>query len=237
MRILALETSTLLGGVAILDETEGLVTEVRLNVRTTHSETLMTVINSSLQQAGVNVWDIDLFGVAIGPGSFTGLRIGLSTVKGFCYATGKPLVAVPSLEACAWNFPYSRHSICVMFDARKGEVYSAVFRWDTEGFERVLRETSVRPKELLMSLEGEVVFAGEGAVLYKELITDVLGSRAHFAPPQWMVPAPSNVASLGLAKAKRGEFSDPAGLVPFYIRKSEAEIELKEPKGDSIPQP
>src|SRR5512140_2634782 len=104
MKILAIETSTMLGGVAIMDEAEGLVIEVRLNVKTAHSERLMTGIDHALKQSGTAVSDIDVFGVATGPGSFTGLRIALSTVKGFAYATGKPVVSVPTLEAFAWNF-------------------------------------------------------------------------------------------------------------------------------------
>jgi tRNA threonylcarbamoyladenosine biosynthesis protein TsaB len=96
-----------------------------LNV-VTHSERLMTEIDHVLQQSGLTAHDIDIFGVAIGPGSFTGLRIGLSTAKGFSYATGKPIVSVPTLEAFAWNFPYCRHP-CIMLDARK-EV-CALFQW------------------------------------------------------------------------------------------------------------
>ena len=118
MRILAIDTSTMLGGIAIMDESL-LIAESRLNVKSTHSERLMTEIEHCLKQSGVKISDIDVFAVATGPGSFTGLRIGLSTVKGFSYATGKPIVSVPTLEALAWNFPYSRYPVCTMLDARK----------------------------------------------------------------------------------------------------------------------
>lgn len=226
MRILAVETATMLGGVAIMDESEGLVAEVRLNIRATHSERLMIEIDSVLRHAGMKIADIDVFGVSIGPGSFTGLRIGLSTIKGFSYATGKPVVSVPTLEAFAWNFPYSMHPVCTMLDARKKEIYAAVFRWTGEGFERMVEETSVRPAELLRILSGPVLFAGEGALIYKDFLTQA-ADNAMFAPPQWMVPSPSNVALLGLKKAKAGEFSNPISLVPFYIRKSEAELKIQ----------
>ncbi len=227
MKILAIETSTMLGGVAIMDETRGLVIEAKLNVKTAHSERLMTGIDHALKQAGLDISDIDVFGVAIGPGSFTGLRIGLSAVKGFSYATGKPVVSVPSLEAFAWNFPYSEYPVCTMFDARKDEVYAAVFRWKGNGFEQVMDAVSIRPVALVKSLEGKVIFAGEGALIYRETIAEFAGGDALFPPPHSMVPSPANVAYLGLRKASNGDFSEPAGLVPCYVRKSEAEIKMK----------
>jgi tRNA threonylcarbamoyladenosine biosynthesis protein TsaB len=232
MKILAIETSTLLGGVAIMDDSEGLIVEIRLNVKTAHSERLMTVIDQALKQAGMTASDIDVFGIAIGPGSFTGLRIGLSTVKGFSYATGKPVVSVPTLEAFAWNFPYSAHPVCVMLDARKEEVYAAVFKWKDGFFERIVGEMSIRPSDLVRTFDGPVIFAGEGASLHKESIIEIVGDNAMFAPPHSMVPSPANVALLGLRKAANRDFSESASLVPLYIRKSEAEIKIK---ADKIP--
>ncbi|HAM51608.1 MAG TPA: tRNA (adenosine(37)-N6)-threonylcarbamoyltransferase complex dimerization subunit type 1 TsaB [Nitrospiraceae bacterium] len=228
MRILAIETSTMLGGVAIMDESEGLLAELRLNIKSTHSERLLTGINLLLQQAGMKIQDIDVLGVASGPGSFTGLRIGLSTIKGFSFATGKPIVSVPTLEAFAWNFSCSKHPICIMLDARKKEVYAAVFRWRKKGFDNVIDATAIDPVTLLRSLADEpVIFAGEGALLYRDTIIEMIGENAIFAPPHKAVPSPSNVAYLGLGKAKDREFSEPLNLVPSYFRKSEAEIKIR----------
>lgn len=226
MKILAIETSTMLGGAAVMDDSMGLIVETRLNVKAAHSERLMVEIDHVLKQADMTASEIDVFGVAIGPGSFTGLRIGLSTVKGLSYATGKPIVSVPTLEAFAWNFPQCVHPVCTMLDARKKEVYAAVFRWRGNGFDRLVPERSVRPADLLMALKGPVIFAGEGAQLYREVITEILGGNALFAPAQHMIPSPSNVASLGLKKAAAGDFAEPIGLVPLYIRKSEAEAKM-----------
>ncbi|GAB4411129.1 MAG: tRNA (adenosine(37)-N6)-threonylcarbamoyltransferase complex dimerization subunit type 1 TsaB [Thermodesulfovibrionales bacterium] len=227
MRILAIETSTMLGGIAIVGEAEGLIMEARLNVRTTHSERLMAEIDHALKQAGMKITDMDVFGISIGPGSFTGLRIGLSAVKGFSYATGKPIVSIPTLEAFAWNFPYSVYPVCPMLDARKKEVYAAVFRWRGNGFERVSGETSIKPVELINAIDGPTIFTGEGAILYRGMISGIAGEKAIFPAPQFMVPSPANVAYLGLKKAMNGELSEPVSLVPFYIRKSEAEIKYK----------
>ena len=241
MKILAIETSTMLGGVAVADDSAGLIAEVRLNVKSTHSERLMTAIDHVMVQSFMKLSDVDVFAIAIGPGSFTGLRIGLSTVKGLSYATGKPIVSVPTLEAFAWNFPYCRYPICPMLDARKKEVYTALFRWDWDGLIRLTDEVSTSIKGFLERVsmtspltpftgdlcdERKIVFAGEGALLYKKEIVERLGDMALFAPYDKMVPSPASVAALGLKKALQGDFSEPVGLIPSYIRSSEAEIKL-----------
>jgi tRNA threonylcarbamoyladenosine biosynthesis protein TsaB len=227
MKILAIETSTMLGGIAIADDS-GLIAEVRLNVKSTHSERLMTETDHLLKQSGLMISDIDVFAVATGPGSFTGLRIGLSTVKGFSYATGKPVISVPTLEAFAWNFPYCRYPVCAMLDARKKEVYTALFQWDGEGFARVIEEVSIKVKRILEDIRllavGKIIFTGEGSLLYKDEIVSIMGEDAIFAPIDKMIPVPSNVAAIAMKKALRGEFSEPVSLVPFYLRRSEAEI-------------
>lgn len=214
----------MLGGVAVLDGVGGLIAEIRLNVKTTHSERLMTAISQVLAQAGLDLAEIDVFAVASGPGSFTGLRIGMSTVKGLSYSTGRPMVTVPTLEAFAWNFPFSMHPVCLMLDARRGEVYSALFRWKDDCYVREIEETSIHPEKMLARLDGDVLFAGEGVTLYMDIIREKLGQRAWVAPPDKMVPAPSAIAMLGLRKALAGELTDPMDAVPFYIRRSEAEV-------------
>jgi tRNA threonylcarbamoyladenosine biosynthesis protein TsaB len=246
MKILAIDTSTMLGGIAITDDSLGLIAEVRLNVKSTHSERLMTEIDHILTQAGLTLSDMDVFAVAIGPGSFTGLRIGLSTVKGLSYATGKPIVSVPTLEALAWNFPYCNYPVCTMLDARKKEVYAALFLWDNNGFIRLIDEVAINVLEFLKRFDENnppspplskgglgglshkrVIFTGEGALLYRDKIIEGMGGKAIIAPYDKMIPSPANVASLGIKKAQEGKFSEPISLVPFYIRRSEAEI-----KGD-----
>lgn len=212
----------MLGGVAIADE-KGLIAETRLNVKSTHSERLMATIDEQLRQSDMELGDIDVFAVASGPGSFTGLRIGLSTAKGLCYVTGKPLVMVPTLDAFARSFPFSRYPVCVMLDARRGEVYAAIYQWD-KGFIKLLEEVSAAPEDLFRDVDSPVVLAGEGAQVYRERLLALLGERAKFAPFEKMVPSPANVAMLGLEKNLLGEFTDASTAEPFYIRKSEAEV-------------
>jgi len=226
MRVLAIETSTMLGGIAIMDEDMGLVAEVRVNVKATHSERLMTELDYVLQHSALHISDIDALAISTGPGSFTGLRIGISTAKGLAFTSGLPVTAVPTLEAFAWGFSFSRYPVCPMLDARKKEVYAGVFVHEDGSVKRLRQECSIPPAMLVSELSGYegVLFTGEGALIYKDVIEEGLGSRAHFAPPHLMVPSPGAVAYVGLRQALMGEFTDPAGLSPFYIRKSEAEL-------------
>jgi tRNA threonylcarbamoyladenosine biosynthesis protein TsaB len=228
MKLLAIETSTMLGGVAISDDAKGLIAEVRLNVKSTHSERLMMETDHILRQSGLTIDDMEAFAVAEGPGSFTGLRIGISTAKGFSFATGKPVVAVRTLEGLAMNFPFCRYPVCTLLDARKKEVYGALFRWEGTGFVRVLDERSSGLSEMMREVAaaepGEVLFAGEGALVYRESIAEAAGTKARFAPSEKNIPSPANIAMLGMQKALAGRFADPRGLVPFYARRSEAEI-------------
>jgi tRNA threonylcarbamoyladenosine biosynthesis protein TsaB len=223
VKLLAIETATMLGGAAIMDG-DRLVAESRLNIRVTHSERLMKEIDRVLRAASMDISEIDAFGISIGPGSFTGLRVGLSTAKGLVYATGKKLVTAPTLEAMAWNVPFSEYRICPMLDARKKEIYAAVFKWSGSGFSRVLSECTLSVEELLPKLDSPTLFLGEGAALYRDKLLEALGERALFGAPQHMMPSPSNVAFLCMKKAEKGEFTDALTAVPAYHRRPEAEV-------------
>jgi tRNA threonylcarbamoyladenosine biosynthesis protein TsaB len=225
MKLLAVETATMLGGVAIMDG-DRLVAESRLNIKVTHSERLMKEIDRVLRSASLEIADIDLFGISIGPGSFTGLRVGLSTIKGLVYATGKQLVTARTLEALAWNVPFSGYQICPMFDARKKEIYTALFRWSGNGFDCALGECTLSTDELLIRIDAPTLFLGEGAVLYRDKIQSVLGDRALFGAPQHMMPSPANVAMLCMKNAEKGEYVDALKAIPAYYRRAEAEVKF-----------
>jgi len=222
MKLLAIETSTMLGGAAILED-DRLIAESRINVKITHSERLMGEIDRLLICSGLKIEDIDVFGISIGPGSFTGLRVGLSAVKGLAYAASKKIVSVPTLEAFAWNVPFSKYQVCPMLDARKKEVYAGIFRWHEDRFVRVMEERAIKIEDLCSSINEPTIFLGEGATLYKETIEAWLNDLSIFGRPQIMVPLPSNAAYLGMIKAKNGEFDDPIKLTPLYLRRSETE--------------
>jgi tRNA threonylcarbamoyladenosine biosynthesis protein TsaB len=227
MKILAIETATVAGSVAIVDDTKGLIGEVRVDVKIVHAERLMPSIEWLLKSSNISVKEIDAFAVSIGPGSFTGLRIGLSTVKGFSYATKKPLVPVRTLDAFARTLPFCSRMICPVLDARKNEVYAALYKWKDRTCVKVMPETAISPKDLLNRIKEPVVFMGEGTKKYGDLIESVLKDHAIYAPSSKMSPSASTVAELAIEHIKGGITTDPVSLAPFYIRKSEAEIQWK----------
>lgn len=224
--MLALETATLTGSIAIVEDSV-LIGEVRISVRIDHSERLMNSIKWLLSSSGISPHEIDAFAVSIGPGSFTGLRIGLSTAKGLAYATGKPLVPVLTLDAFARSFSRCSLPVCPMLDARKNEIYTALYIWEAGLCRKVISETAVNPADFLREISQPTLFTGDGAMLYRDLIRSTLKQNAIFASSSRMSPSAATVAEIALEELPEGGVADPAALRPLYIRKSEAEIRWK----------
>lgn len=229
MKILALETATIAGSVAVIDDNKGLIGEVRVDVKVAHSERVMPSVEWLLSASGLSIDDIDAFGISIGPGSFTGLRIGLSTAKGLAFSTGKPLVPVKTLDAFARTLTYCSYTICPMLDARKNEVYAGLYKWEDGLCKKIMPETAISPEELLNEIKGSgpILFTGDGTLKYRELIEKTLEKDAVFAPSYRMSPAASSVAEIAFETLEKGVLPDPVGIVPFYIRRSEAEVRWK----------
>jgi tRNA threonylcarbamoyladenosine biosynthesis protein TsaB len=227
VRLLAVETSTLTGAVAVLDS-GAVVAESRVSVAVTHGERLMAAIDGVLRAARCELADIDAFAVAQGPGSFTGLRIGLSTVKALAFATGKPVVGVPTLEALAWRLPYCAYPVCPILDAKKNEVYAGLYRTLEGQLEVLEAPRAVAPatlaEDLRASVTGSIVFLGDAVAPYAPVLVDVLGVRARLAPADLRLPSAVTVGELGSLALRNGEVRDPASLVPLYLRPSEAEL-------------
>lgn len=216
MRVLAVETSTLTGGVALLDG-DRVVTESVLDVRLTHSERLMVVIDRALADAGWELRELDGLAVAVGPGSFTGLRIGVSTVKGLALGAGLAVAAVPTLDAMAAALPYAGLPVSPVLVARKGEVYTSRYRWDGRAMRREWDYLALSPAALADRLDEPTILLGDGA--------DAIRSpHALAAPPPARRPSPAWVGALGLERLRRGETVAAAALVPLYVRPSEAEL-------------
>lgn len=187
----------------------------------------MPSIEALLDRASQKLSEIDLFAVTVGPGSFTGLRIGISTIKGLAWPLGKKTVGVPTLAALAMNLPYSSKAVCPVLDARKGEVYAALY--DTaSGSPRALLDDAALKVEALCDeiknrhLEGSVVFLGTGLDVYSKEIRERLPEAA-FASGLSSIRA-SVVGAIAYAGA--GEANEPMVLSPVYLRKSEAEIKF-----------
>ena len=211
MRVLAIDTSSNVATVAVMED-ELLLGEYILNHKKTHSQKIMTMIEQILSELELTVQDIDIFAVAIGPGSFTGLRIGVATVK-----------------ALAYNVPYAEHIIVPIMDARRDNVFTASYIWD-EGFKEIGEPEAISIDECLESC-GEfldTIFVGDGVKVHREYIKEKLGDKAIFPPANALNSRASSVAALALDKAKRGETQSYLEMKPYYIRKSQAERELEE---------
>jgi tRNA threonylcarbamoyladenosine biosynthesis protein TsaB len=224
MNLLAVDTSTWTGGVAVLKQGT-VVAEVQVTTRKTHATRLMSTIDSALTLADMDLKALDAFAVTIGPGSFTGLRIGVSAVKGLAFATGKPVTGVSTLEVLVSQFPGFSDVICPMLDARKGQIFTALYQWDAHGKrQRLTDECAVEPEAWLERISRPCLFVGDGSVIYREVIEKTIGPLARFAPPYLQGLRPSVVAHLGSEQIERGNTVDVALLAPHYIRKSDAEI-------------
>ena len=225
MRILGVDTSTSCGSLGIVDD-DAVVAEYALFRDETHSTRLVPAIQALLKEARLGLDEIDGLAVSLGPGSFTGLRVGLSAVKGLALAAERPVVGVPTLDALAFNLPFTSYAICPIVDARKGEVYTALYK-DAEGgqVEQLTPYQVLSPLVLLETIPlQKTIFLGNGVEVYGELIEERLGAKALFAPPHLRFLRGSTVAEMGLQRFKRGEQDDISSLVPIYVRPSDAEI-------------
>lgn len=223
MRILAVDTAAKSCSVAIM-AAGSLSAELITLKDETHSKHLMELIHKVLGMAGFRVGELDGLAVTIGPGSFTGLRIGVSTVKGLAHALNKPVVGVSSLDALAWQCADRSHLICALLDARKGEVYSATYRFENDTLTQKSLENVTAPEAAVEGLKEPCVFIGSGAQLYRRNIINVLGNLANFVPEDQNIIRASSVGFLSMEKFKTHDTSEAAGLVPHYIRKSDAEL-------------
>ncbi|MFQ5848455.1 MAG: tRNA (adenosine(37)-N6)-threonylcarbamoyltransferase complex dimerization subunit type 1 TsaB [Candidatus Methylomirabilales bacterium] len=222
MIVLGIESAGPQGGVALVGG-EGVIAEYVLNVEATYAERLMPAVDRVLQDARVTIAAVEGLAVSIGPGSFTGLRIGLSTVKGLALATGKPVVGVPTLRALAWSLPYCAYPVCPVLDARKKELYSALFEYRGVELVCLMEERALAPEDLVRRITRPTVFIGEGWRVYGALFREMLGGLA-IPPPGFRVASPAAVADLGRRRLLGGERDPVEELTPRYIRPSEAEL-------------
>lgn len=225
MRILGIDTSTKYAGVAVV-ENGVLIAQSTLQFMASHSEKLLPEIAHILEIMKIPIETIDYYAVTVGPGSFTGLRVGISTVKGLAFATRKNVTPISTLEVIARGFPHVEYPICPILDARKKEVYSALFQWENGKLLRIKRDAVLTPEALAEWIQVKTLFAGDGLSIYKDKLQQVFGEKAIFAESIYNIPSPAIVALIGFEKAEDGEFISARDLRPLYLRKSEAEIKF-----------
>ena len=226
MRMLAIETATLAQGV-VLAEDDRLLAELSYEAKGNRGGLLLPAVDQALKKAGLAARDLDAVAVSVGPGSFTGLRVGLATAKGLALGAGAVLVGVPTLEALAEGYVLQDGTICALLDAYRGEVYMAVFRRKGNTLERLSPDAVLAPEAVasaLAGVEGSVHLVGNGAARYRERLEAALGGRACVTEEGLRaVPSAAVVAQLGFRQLAGGNKPD-AGVAPIYLRRAEAEV-------------
>lgn len=217
--ILGIDSSAVTAGCALYDNGK-IIAEQFLNNGHTHSETMLPMVESMLKNAGVSLANLDSIAVTAGPGSFTGLRIGIAAVKGMAVGAKKPCIAVSTLEAIAYNFVGIDRVVCACMDARCGQVYNALFKTEGGTVFRLCEDRAIRAEDLskeLSDINGNIVFAGDGA----ELMHNFTERRYELAPYPLRYQRGSGVC---LAAAGR-DTVNAAALMPTYLRLPQAERE------------
>ncbi len=226
MKILAVDTSSMVAAAAIAED-DKLICETTLNNKLTHSQTIMPIIDEVFKLSELKPSDIDVYAVSSGPGSFTGLRIGVTTVKALAHAVNKPVVGVNALEAMAYNLPFCPYIIAPIMDARRGQVYNALYSFANGTLNEIAAPRAISLDDCLaevIRIGKKTVFLGDGVPVFREKIKTVLGDMAVFAPQNLNAQRASAVCEA----AKNKKTMNYAQLVPVYLRKSQAEREREE---------
>ena len=224
MHILAIDTSQKTVGIAILADNVVLA-DIYINSGRHHSDTLLPAMEKTFRLAGLQLNDMDLFAVTLGPGSFTGLRIGAATIKGLALATGKPVVGISTLDALAYGAVHTgKQMICPMLDAQKNQIYTALYRPNVgTGMERVREEQVIDVDRWLSRLDKDTFFLGDGAMKYHQRISMRFLSSSCIAEGRQNHVSAAAVAVLAQDQFQRGEQLELLKFTPRYLRPSEAE--------------
>lgn len=234
MRVLAIDTATVLASVALV-EGDTVIAESSVSNIKTHSRILMPMISKVFEIASLRPRDIDAIGVSIGPGSFTGVRIGVATAKGMAISLKKPLIGVSTLDGLAQNTPFADGIICPILDAREGQVNNALYRFEKYSLKRLTDYRVLSIYELIEELMGyteKIIMSGDGVFLYRDVITNALSEKVFFAPVNAIMPRATSIAYLASERIKRGIQSASGNVVPIYLKKSYAE-RIRENKNEN----
>jgi len=221
---LAFDTSSKTIAVAILRD-DVILYDAIINIDLNHSEVLLSAIDYACLQTRMKISEIDLFACTIGPGSFTGLRIGVSTLKGLMLATGKPAVGISSLAALALNVGKGSKIICSAMDAGRGQVYTAFYRYNEKGLlDQIGTDKAVDPREIIHHAEQEIIFVGDGVIKYADIISNTKTNKINIASSAQQYIRASSVGILGREKYNRNELLNAETFVPVYLRSADASV-------------
>lgn len=220
MICLGVDTSTFAIGLGIVNDDETMY-KIYTNKGRPSANRIHTMIQGALKEIGLGLDDIGVFACAIGPGSFTGLRVGLATIQGLTFSLSRPLYGIPTFGALVWKFLNLFDQIVPLLDARRNTVYTAVYKKK----KLVLSPRKIGIKNLLEIIDGETLFIGDGARVYRELILKKLDKKARFLIPNIDSPGGDEIAYQGLLSYRRGkspdEILEPIYLEPVIIRKKQ----------------
>ncbi|MCJ8343605.1 MAG: tRNA (adenosine(37)-N6)-threonylcarbamoyltransferase complex dimerization subunit type 1 TsaB [Cetobacterium sp.] len=220
MLVLAIDTCTKIGSVALVDSSEGLIGEININAKQNHSDLIMEAVDSLFKLTKKTVKDVDKIAVSIGPGSFTGIRIGVGIGKGLAYSLNKPIAGINELDLIGHNTGVRGEKILAMIDARKERVFYGLYEF-VNGELTLLGEYGAEElREILPKIDGKVLCLGDGALIYKNLIEEILGERALFNVGVNSLPRAGVLGELAFNK-ENNLFT----LEPYYVNKSQAERE------------
>ena len=221
MTVLAIDTSSQNATVALLND-ERLIGEYTINNKKTHSQIIMPLISDMISKSGLTIDEIDVFAAGIGPGSFTGLRIGIATAKALAQAHNKKVIGISSLAALGENVKFTDKLVCPIIDARRNDVYNAVFK--NEAY--IKEDRAINIDELIDEIgENETIFLGDGVNVFAGHISERMGEKAFFAPQSIKMSKAASIAQLALKRAKNNDYDDIYTLSPVYLRTSQAERE------------
>ena len=223
MIVLGLDTSTSMAGIGLVSS-DGTLAELNVNLKTAHSEKLLSSINYLLASANLDLSDLSGLSVSIGPGSFTGLRIGLATIKGLGYASDKPIVAVPTLDAIAWQFQHASYPVAAVLDAKKGQLYIAIYQAKKDGIKRITPYLALTPEKLSEIVKVKTMFVGPGVNAFKKEISKSLKDKALFFSQDFCYIRGEVVAKMGMEKLLDGKVEDIDKLEPLYVRDWDAQV-------------
>lgn len=234
MKILAIDSSGLVASVAVLED-DNMLAEYTVNYKKTHSQTLLPMLDEIAKMTEMDLNTIDAIAVAGGPGSFTGLRIGSATAKGLGLALGKPLVAVPTVDALAYNLWGMEKVICPMMDARRSQVYTGLYEFCTAdgkmSFHVIERQMAAAVTDIIgkiNELGRETVFLGDGVPVYREIIESGIKVPYSFAPAHINKQRAGALGALAGEYVREGRVQTAAEHQPDYLRMSQAERERAE---------
>ena len=229
MKILSLDSATQSATCAILDDNK-VLGEITFNFKKQHSQILMPMIDDLFNNTGISISDIDAFVASKGPGSFTGLRIGMATIKGLSQGSKKPFVTVSTLDSLAYNLSYTGGIICPILDALRDNVYTALYTFDNCDLNQISDHVNISIDELINILKEKncsITFVGDGVPKFKEKLVAHL-PNIRFAPAHLNLAKASSLGELGLKLLSRGIKDDIYAAIPIYLRKPQAEREYEE---------